>query len=96
MRLHPQHSLCCLSCLGIKILLVNNTLGICCVFFAMLLSLRSLLASPTLDDATSMPANVEAASQWQREPATFKRENERRAAGMPPWGAAGGDQFAHL
>jgi ubiquitin-conjugating enzyme E2 C len=63
---------------------------------SVLLSLRSLLASPTLDDATSMPANVEAASQWQREPARFKSENERRAAGMQPWGAAGGDQFAHM
>ncbi|EOD35217.1 hypothetical protein EMIHUDRAFT_49106, partial [Emiliania huxleyi CCMP1516] len=33
--------------------------------FAVLMSFLSLLASPTLDDASAMPANVEAASMWR-------------------------------
>ena len=53
--------------------------------FAVLMSFLSLLASPTLDDASAMPANVEAASMWRHAREDFEGENARRAASMPWW-----------
>ncbi len=56
---------------------------------AILLSFRSLLASPTATDAESMPANVEAASQLLHAPRQYWRANAAVAALMPCWNAAG-------
>ena len=52
---------------------------------AVLLSVQSLLASPTVDDASSLPANMEAAHRLLTEPAEYARINEERAAAMPVW-----------
>ena len=52
---------------------------------SVLLSFRSLLASPTLDDATAMPANLEAASLLVKAPQSYRRKNEAIAEGMPTW-----------
>lgn len=52
---------------------------------AVLLSFRSLLASPTLDDASSLPADIDAASALLHQPGRYRRANERLAARMPEW-----------
>ena len=52
---------------------------------SVLLSFRSLLASPTLEDATAMPANLEAASLLVQAPQSYRRRNEAIAERMPAW-----------
>ena len=50
-----------------------------------LLSAQSLLTSPTVADANSLPANVEAAHRLLREPAAYHNLNQTRAASLQPW-----------
>jgi ubiquitin-protein ligase len=50
-----------------------------------LLSAQSLLTSPTVADANSLPANVEAAHQLLRKPAAYHSCNQRLAASLQPW-----------
>ena len=50
---------------------------------AILLSFRSLLASPTTSDAASMPANRFAARSFLLEPFDYEVQNRRIALGMP-------------
>jgi len=51
---------------------------------AILISFRSLLASPTTDDAGSMPANLAAAADLLTNPAAYHAKNVEIAAAMPP------------
>jgi ubiquitin-protein ligase len=56
---------------------------------SVLLSFRSLLSGPTLDDASAMPANVDAASTLLRDPAGYRLRNTSIAATMPAgWSSA--------
>ena len=52
---------------------------------SVLLSFRSLLASPTIDDAQAMPADLDAASALLSHPDVYTRRNEQMAAAMEPW-----------
>jgi len=51
---------------------------------AILISFRSLLASPTMSDAAAMPANLLAAGSFLQEPAEYEALNRRIAQDMPP------------
>ena len=52
---------------------------------SILLSVRSLLSSPTVDDAESMPANVAAAHAFLQQPQAYREQNEAIAVRLPSW-----------
>ena len=56
-----------------------------CWWPQVLLSFRSLLATPTLDDAASLPADLDAARMLLHEPTEYEKRNKELAAAMPTW-----------